>query len=387
MRVAVGPERGGRGGADGRNDFEGEALEDFQLLGEGQCGGQRDGLQVVAVERVVAEDLVDHLLRAAHQGRTVGDGVVDVPVGGVVAGNVPAGREGLVDRAELPLGLLRGVRDEHPARARSGAQVLVPGIVAVARVFLAVVVNEHLVVFPRLDRVGREQRIAPLRRQRRRGQAGGGAVPDPRRPGEGPRRRGGGLGQRGAEPPGPRDVFLGPQLAEQGIFLREELPLVRQVQAEQRVLQHLIALADHQFQPAAAELVDRGVVLGDPHRVQHGQHRHAALQPDPGGDGGDGGEHGGGGGGDELTRVAFPDGEAVVAEALRPARGLHHLVEPVRGGDDLPGDRVLQVRDDVEDLEPHWVFPAGAGPKLPSVTVVDSGRASSESPQRSRTLA
>ncbi len=182
--VAVGPQGGGRGGADGRNDLEGESLQDFQLLVEGQRGGQGDGLEVVAIERVVAEDLVDHLLRAANQGRTLGHGVVDVAVRGVVAGNVPAGREGLVDRTELPLGLLRGVRDEHPARAGAGAQVLVPGIVAVPFVFLAVVVDQHLVVLARLDRVGRKQRVAPLRRQCRRGQAGGGTVPHPRRAGE-----------------------------------------------------------------------------------------------------------------------------------------------------------------------------------------------------------
>ena len=140
-------------------------------------------------------------------------------------------------------------------------------------------------------------------------------------------------------------------------FLREQLPLIVQVQAEERVLQHLVALPDHEFQPAAAELVDRGVVLRHPHRIQHGEHGHAALQPDGAGHRGDGCQHGGGGGGDEFAGMPFPDGEAVEAEFLGALCGPDHLVEPVGGGDDLPGHRVFHVGNDVQDLEFHLLGP------------------------------
>lgn len=66
------------------------------------------------------------------------------------------------------------------------------------------------------------------------------------------------------------------------------------VVAEERVLQDFVALADHQFQPATAELVDGGVVLGHADGIQHGQHGDAALQADPVRHGRDGGQHRGG---------------------------------------------------------------------------------------------
>src|SRR5213595_1511906 len=42
-------------------------------------------------------------------------------------------------------------------------------------------------------------------------------------------------------------------------------------------------------------------------------------------------------GGNELPRVPLAHGEAVEAQVLGTARGLHHLVEPVRRRDDLAG--------------------------------------------------
>ncbi|MFB9072256.1 hypothetical protein ACFFX0_14015 [Citricoccus parietis] len=80
--------------------------------------------------------------------------------------------------------------------------------------------------------------------------------------------------------------------------------------------------------------------------------------------------------------MPLPHGKGVVAEFLGPAGGLDDLLEPIGGGDHLPGQGVALVRDDVQDLEAHQ----GAS-MVSAVTTSDSGTASSVRPQRSRTSA
>ena len=197
-RIAEFPERGRRRSPDGRDDLQREAFQDLQLLFERQRGGQGDGLEIVVVQRVVAEDLVDHLLRAAYQGRALGNGVLDVPERRVVAGDVAVGGEPFINRPVLADGFLSGVCDEHATGATSRAQVLVPWIVPVALVFFAVVVDQDLVVLAGLDGVGRKQRITPLGGERSGCQGCSRAVPNPGRASKGARRRRGWLGERRA---------------------------------------------------------------------------------------------------------------------------------------------------------------------------------------------
>jgi hypothetical protein len=68
--------------------------------------------------------------------------------------------------------------------------------------------------------------------------------------------------ERASELALPGDVLLPPQAAQQLVLLRELVPLLTGCDAEHGELAHLIALADHQLDASARELVDRGVILG-----------------------------------------------------------------------------------------------------------------------------
>src|ERR1022692_2214583 len=85
--------------------------------------------------------------------------VISLP-GGVVTWPVEERHHLLVDRPVALPGLLGGVGEEEETSA--GTDVGVPRIVSVPHVLGAVVVDEHLVAGAWLDRVGAEQRVAPL---------------------------------------------------------------------------------------------------------------------------------------------------------------------------------------------------------------------------------
>jgi hypothetical protein len=119
----------------------------------------------------------------------------------------------------------------------------------------------------------------------------------------------------------------------------------------------LVAFADDEFEAAAGKLVDRGVVLGDPDRVEYGQHADPGLDPDPAGRRRDGPEQHRHHRGEESSRVPLTESDRVVAELLGPAGRRQRLRKPLGRADQPAGDRVLEVRQDVEHLESHDAFP------------------------------
>jgi hypothetical protein len=120
-------------------------------------------------------------------------------------------------------------------------------------------------------------------------------VPDPDRPlvGPGPDLR---LLQRRAELRRGGDPVVAPDLPEQLVGLGVAVPLVLGGDLEQLALRGAVALADDQLQPAAGEVVQRGVVLVGADRVEQAQRGDRGEQPDPVGECGDMAEDDGGGG-------------------------------------------------------------------------------------------
>ncbi len=309
------------------------------------------------VRGVVVEDLLRHALRRPHERGPALDGVLDRPEARCLPDGVrpvpPARRRrdlALVDRAVLLDRLLRRVGEEQPARARPDEPVR--RVVPVRRVLLAVAVDEHLVVLARLQRVGADDRVPVPGREVDREARRRRPVPDPERPGERPRQRRRVL-QRVAVPPAPADVLLRQQQAQQLVVLLEVLVLLVEVQPEQRVLQHLVALADDDLQPPAAQLVDRREVLGDADRVEQRQHGDARAQQDARRPRRDRAEEHRRRRRQHLSRVPLPHRERVEPELLRQHRRLHDPVQPVGRRDRLPGHGVGRVEHDVEYLEPH----------------------------------
>jgi hypothetical protein len=225
-------------------------------------------------------------------------------------------------------------------------------------------VDEHLVVGARLDRVGAEQRIAPSGGQRGRRQGGGRAMPDPRRARIGPGQAGDRI-ERAAEPAFPGDVLLAPQAAQQLVLLRQLVPLLARRDAEHRELAQLVALADDQLDPPAGELVDGGVVLGHPERVQDRQHADPGLDPHPAGGGGDGAQDHGHPRRQERAGVALADGDRVEPELLGLAGRGQRLIQPVGGAYQPTGDRVLNVGENVKQLKSHDAYYAARVELLP----------------------
>lgn len=164
--------------------------------------------------------------------------------------------------------------------------------------------------------------------------------------------------QRGAELARPVDVFLAPQPPQQLVLLPLEVPLPLLVQAEEGEVGGVRALADDQFDPAAGELVEGGVVLGDPDRVQHGEDGDAGQQADAGGAGGERAEDGDRGRAEERVGVPLADRERVQAEAFGRLGLRQHVAEAVGGGGGPSGERVRAVADEGEHLESHGFQPA-----------------------------
>jgi hypothetical protein len=123
----------------------------------------------------------------------------------------------------------------------------------------------------------------------------------------------------------------------------------------------LVALPDHDLEPAAGELVHRGVVLGDADGVEQREDRDPGRQQYAVGRLGQGAEEHRRRRGDELAGVALPDGVGVEPEPFGAHRRLDHALEALVHADDLAGHRVWGVRDDVEDLEAHGRTPWRVG--------------------------
>ena len=68
--------------------------------------------------------------------------------------------------------------------------------------------------------------------------------------------------------PHPLDVFLADQQFEEFVVLGEVFVLLGDVQAEERVLKDLVALADHNLETSPAELIDGSEIFGDSNRVE-----------------------------------------------------------------------------------------------------------------------
>ena len=106
------------------------------------------------------------------------------------------------------------------------------------------------------------------------------AVPDERGDAvERPRRRGEAL-QRRAEPPLPVDDLLAPQPVQQRVVLDGERDALADVLAEPRVDRAGVAAAHHEVVAAVREVLQRGVVLGDAHRVGRRDERGRGRQDD-----------------------------------------------------------------------------------------------------------
>jgi hypothetical protein len=222
----------------------------------------------------------------------------------------------------------------------------------VTRVLAAVVVDEHLVVGAGLDRVGAEQRVTPPGGKRGGRQRGSRPVPDAGRASERPGQACHRI-ERAAELALPGDALLAPQAAQQLVLLRQLVPLLTRSHAEHRELAQLVALADHQLDAPARELVDGGVVLGHPERVKDRQHADASLEPDAAGGRRDGPKDHGYPGGQERPGVPLADGDRIETELLGLTGRGYRLLKPVSGADKPAGHRVLDVGQDVKKLKPH----------------------------------
>jgi hypothetical protein len=129
----------------------------------------------------------------------------------------------------------------------------------------------------------------------------------------------------------PGHVLPVPQRPQHRVLLGEQLPLVVDLEAEQRELRRLVALADREFEAAPRQLIDRRVVFRDPHGVEDRDDRDSGVQSDPVRPRGDRAEKHGRRRREEVPRVALPDGDRVEAELLRPHRRAQGLFQPVGG--------------------------------------------------------
>ena len=177
-------------------------------------------------------------------------------------------------------------------------------------------------------------------------------MPDPGRARERTRQAGDRI-ERAAELALPGDVLLAPQPAQQLVLLRQLVPLLTEFDAEHRELAQLVALADHQLEAPAGELVDGGVVLGHPQRVEDGQHADPGLDPHPAGRRRDRAKNHGHPRRQERPGVPLAQGDRVEPEFLGLTGRRQRLLKPVSGADKPAGDGVLDVGQDVKQLKPH----------------------------------
>jgi hypothetical protein len=179
------------------------------------------------------------------------------------------------------------------------------------------------------------------------------AVPHERRDAvQGARRRGEALQGR-AVPAFPADDVLAPEPVQQRVVLDRQRDAVADVLAEPRVDRAGVASAEHQVHATVGEVLQRRVVLGDPHRVGRGDQRRRGRQDDPLGLRRDVGEHRGGGRGDEGRVVVLAPGEDVEADLLGLLGDRHRGREPLVLGRGAARRGVGGDVADAEDAELH----------------------------------
>ena len=98
---------------------------------------------------------------------------------GIVLAFVGLRNGAFVDRTELFDGLLGRVGEEQSARTRT--DIRLGRVMSVRQVLLAVVVDQHFVVLTRLEGVGGDDGVAPLRREFDGLERGSRSVPDTER--------------------------------------------------------------------------------------------------------------------------------------------------------------------------------------------------------------
>ena len=174
-------------------------------------------------------------------------------------------------------------------------------------------------------------------------------------------RQGGRVRQRRVEPALPVDVLLAEQPPQQRVVLLEVVVLVGQLEAEQREVLVLVALADDDLEPPAGQHVDRRVVLRHPDGVEQAEHGDAGAQQDAVGGLRERAQQDRRRRRQEVAGVPLPHRERVDAELLGQHGGLDDALEARGRVEQLAGDRVRAVGDDVEDLELHERAPCVSG--------------------------
>ena len=179
------------------------------------------------------------------------------------------------------------------------------------------------------------------------------AVPDERRHAVQRARRRREARQRRAEPAFPIDDILAPQAVQEGVVLDRERDPVPDVLAEPRVDRAHVAAAHHQVDPAAGEMLEHRVVLGDLHRVVRGDQGRGRRQDEPLRLRRDVAEHRGGGGGDERRIVVLAGREHVEADLLRLEGDGDHGLDALFLARRSTGDGIGRDIADREDSELH----------------------------------
>ena len=142
--------------------------------------------------------------------------------------------------------------------------------------------------------------------------------------------------------PGPGHLVLPPEPAEELVAFAVALPLILGSDVEELGLGGPVALADDELQPAAGEVVERGVVLEGADRIEQAQGGDRGEQPDGGGPRGDVAEHDRRRGGDEGALVPLADAVAVEAKLLGQDRVVDHVAKALSGRLLDPGDGVRE---------------------------------------------
>jgi hypothetical protein len=125
------------------------------------------------------------------------------------------------------------------------------------------------------------------------------------------------------------------------------------VEAEVRVgaAQHTAARDD--LRASVREPVERGVVLGDPHRIERAEQRDARAEPQPRGARRDRREHHGRRGQDVVAQMVFAEPDRIEAELLGAHRVVDDLAVALRGCRLRAGVRVGKVVPEHEQAFAH----------------------------------
>lgn len=139
----------------------------------------------------------------------------------------------------------------------------------------------------------------------------------------------------------PGDALLGPQPQQQLGVLALARRFRLRILVEHRVRLGEEGAARHEFNAAAGQQIDQGVVLGDQDRVTVGHECGAGGEPDRRRVLGYRCQHRCGRGDHiPLAEVVFPDGVPGEAGLLRLGSGAHHVPQPLLLGEGLARERV-----------------------------------------------